>query len=406
MGKSRGAIRVVPRYSGSRVTVEIRELSRSIWFKWRGPESFISAAPENDNYALLAALPVAMARGSNLHVCGSVDTKLLASAERYSQIWGQWVPTRYKPVYVSADRELDSDNVGAAGRDWLYPLSGGVDSLFAVHTNLSGRAGRENRQPGAAFLVRGLDYPLTDSALFPRLERRVEKTARTLNLPLLICETNWKDFCIQYELDTLLALAAVAHTMAGSYAGVAVAADFTYGEDLKVMPWGNAQYLPHLLSSPHFQVVGSGAESTRLDKLRYLSAVPEVLSRLAVCQRTDSREGRMNCGKCEKCIRTAMGLIAATGDTAEVFPERPTLPQVALLGTLSPIDMIFWRDILRQLPAQMWPMRLVIGSLIARSRIANALTGIFQPFEKKYIRPAHHNFKKWIGAVPSATDQQ
>lgn len=405
MGKSGGDITVVPRYSGSRVEVGIRGLSRTVWLEWRGPEGVISAAPVNDNYALLAALPVAMARGSNLHVCGSVDSELLAGAERYSRIWSQWIPSRYKPVHVTADRELEMDNNGVAGKDWLYPLSGGVDSLFAVHTNLSGRAGRDNRKPGAVFLVRGLDYPLTDNALFPRLEQQVEKTARVLNLPLLICETNWKDFCIQYEWDTLLALAAIAHTMAGSYAGAAVAADFTYGEDLKAMPWGNAQYLPHLLSSSHFQVVGSGAESTRIEKLRYLSEIPEVLSRLAVCQRPSNREGRMNCGKCEKCIRTAMGLIAATGDMADVFAERPNLPQVARLGTLSPIEMIFWRDILRQLPAQMWPMRLVIGSLIARSRIANALTGFLQPLEKKYIRPAHHNFKRRIGAVPPPTDQ-
>jgi hypothetical protein len=53
-----------------------------------------------------------------------------------------------------------------------------------------------------------------------------------------------------------------------------------------------------------------GFATDRLGKIRYLAAsAPEAFSRMNVCvDHRDRREGRLNCGRCVKCVRTMLEL--------------------------------------------------------------------------------------------------
>jgi hypothetical protein len=390
------AITAVPRMSGPRLEVEVPEIARTIWFEWRGPASIVGIEPPNANFALLAALPIAMKSGCDLHVRGAVDAKLLADAERYTKIWSQWRPGRYKPVRLFADSEIE-DEPRSAPQPWTYPFSGGVDSMFSIYANRSCDAGRDNRTPGSVFLVRGFDYSLSDTEAFPLLEQRVSTIAQSLGLPMLVCSTNWKEFCIQYELDTQLGLSAIAHTLSATHAGVSIAADFTFGEDLEIMPWGNNQYMTHLLGSSRFQVVGGGADTLRVDKMAYLAKVPDALSMLCICRTPNGLNNRLNCEECEKCIRTAMGLYVATGDIKPTFARMPTPSQILGINGLSEIELTFWIDILRRMPRSDRAARWAINTLIARSRLKMGFNGVFQPIEKQYIRPLHARVRSALG---------
>ncbi|MBS0269655.1 MAG: hypothetical protein JSS54_11830 [Proteobacteria bacterium] len=377
--------------------MEIPEISGTIWFEWRGPKEIIGATPRNDNFALLAALPIAMRRGCALHVRGIVDPTLLASAERYTRIWSQWRPDKYKPAKLSADREIP-DIARQGTQPWIYPFSGGVDSMFSIFANSAGDAGRDTHVPGSVFLVRGFDYPLSDTKSFPILEQRVRSVAQLLKVPMLVCSTNWKEFCIQYELDTQLGLAAIAHTLAATHAGVSIAADFTYGEDLRIMPWGNNQYMPHLLGSSGFHVAGGGAEALRVDKIAYLSKIPNALEMISICQTPSGEENRLNCEKCEKCVRTALGLYVATGRVEPTFVRKPSAFRIFSLPHLSLIEVVFWSDILVRMPARDWAYRWSIKFLIARSQMSMRINAVLQPAEKRYLRPLHAYLRRKLGA--------
>jgi hypothetical protein len=390
------AITAVPRVSGSRIEVEVPEIARTIWFEWQGPASIAGVEPPNANYALLAALPIAMRRGCDLFVRGAVDAKLLENAERYTKIWSQWRPDRYKQAKLFADSEIE-DEPRAGAQPWTYPFSGGVDSMFSIFANRAGDAGRDNRTPGSVFLVRGFDYPLSDTEFFPLLEQRVSAIAQSLNLPMLVCSTNWREFCIQYELDTQLGLSAIAHTLSATHAGVSIAADFTFGEDLKIMPWGNNQYIPHLLGSSRFPVVGGGADTLRVDKMAYLAKVPDALSMLGVCRKPNGMGNRLNCEECEKCIRTAMGLYVATGDVKPAFTRIPSPSQILSIQ-LSQVELMFWTDILRRMPRRDRAARWAINMVIARSRLKIAVNALLQPLEKRYLRPLHARVRSAFGS--------
>jgi hypothetical protein len=394
---SLGVITAAPRALGPRIEVEVPEIACTIWFEWQGPASIVGIKPPNANFALLAALPVAMKRSCDLHVRGAVDTKLLANAERYATIWSQWRPDKYKPTRIFAESEIE-DEARPGSQPWTYPFSGGVDSMFSIFANRAGDSGRDNRTPGSVFLVRGFDYSLSDTKFFPLLEQRVSSIAQSLGLPMLVCSTNWKEFCIQYELDTQLGLSAIAHTLSATHAGVSIAADFTFGEDLKIMPWGNNQYMPHLLGSSQFQVAGGGADTLRVDKMAYLGKVPAALSMLCICRAPNGSDNRFNCEECEKCIRTAMGLYVATGNVKPTFARLPSPYRILSIKGLSQVELIFWIDILRRMPRRDHAARLAIKTLIARSRLRLGFNALLQPLEKQYIRPLHARIRSSLGS--------
>jgi hypothetical protein len=389
-------ITAVPSVSKSNIRVEIPEISRTIWFEWQGPGQIVEAAPSNDNFALLAALPIAMRRGCDLRVRGTVDPTLLAGAERYAKIWSQWRPDKYRPVKLFADQEIP-DIARQDTRPWAYPFSGGVDSTFSIFANSAGDTGRDTHIPGSVFLVRGFDYPLSDTRFFPRLEQRVTRVAQLLKLPILVCSTNWKDFCIQYELDTQLGLAAIGHMLSATYAGISIAADFTFKEDLHTLPWGNSQYLPHLLGSSQFQIATGGADTLRVDKMRYLGKIPNALEMISICRAPDGKGKRLNCEKCEKCVRTALGLYVATGRVEPTFERVPSAFRILSMPHIAWVELVFWSDILRRMPARDRAVRWAIRLLLARSRMTLRFNALLQPAEKRYLRPLHAYFRRVVG---------
>jgi hypothetical protein len=79
-----------------------------------------------------------------------------------------------------------------------------------------------------------------------------------------------------------------------------------------------------------------------MNKLHVLVQYPEVLSRLRVCW---ENEGNYNCGLCEKCVRTMLGLRALGVDRCAAFPGTLT-PQLVRQQRLSNEAVLFWREFL------------------------------------------------------------
>jgi hypothetical protein len=79
-----------------------------------------------------------------------------------------------------------------------------------------------------------------------------------------------------------------------------------------------------------------------MEKSRLLAQFPEVLSRLRVCW---ANLGDYNCGHCEKCIRTMLGLKALGIDRCEAFPGTLT-PQLVRGQKLDHSSVLFWRELL------------------------------------------------------------
>ena len=66
------------------------------------------------------------------------------------------------------------------------------------------------------------------------------------------------------------------------------------------------------MSSDHLQIIHAGSSCSRIEKLQMVADMPLVQKSLRVCflvPQFDPHSGKVvNCGECEKCVRTIVGL--------------------------------------------------------------------------------------------------
>lgn len=92
------------------------------------------------------------------------------------------------------------------------------------------------------------------------------------------------------------------------------------------VPMGSHPAVDHLLSSQRLQIIHDGSRFTRLEKVRELATWPTGLAALRVCPETSGEEA--NCGRCEKCLRTRLELLAAGVEETAAFG--PSLTPIEL----------------------------------------------------------------------------
>ena len=101
-------------------------------------------------------------------------------------------------------------------------------------------------------------------------------------------------------------LAAIALCLAPMFRRVIIPAGDTYST---LSAWGSHPLVDPLWSTAALQFLHDGCESKRSQKLeRYVVGSKLALENLRVCDYEDS--GVQNCGTCEKCLRTLIGLRA------------------------------------------------------------------------------------------------
>jgi hypothetical protein len=83
------------------------------------------------------------------------------------------------------------------------------------------------------------------------------------------------------------------------------------------VPMGSHPATDGLFSSQRIRVIHDGGRFSRLDKVRDLVNWPTALAALRVCPAHP--ESGVNCGKCEKCLRTRLELLAAGIEETSAF---------------------------------------------------------------------------------------
>jgi hypothetical protein len=101
-------------------------------------------------------------------------------------------------------------------------------------------------------------------------------------------------------------------------------------------PWGSHPLLDHFYSGAHMTIEHHGIFMSRLEKTALVAGWPTALRNLRVCQNDES--GSINCGTCEKCLRTKTAL-AALGqlDACPAFEDGELTPEH--LGTIRRYDL-------------------------------------------------------------------
>ena len=205
--------------------------------------------------------------------------------------------------------------VPPVGRRVASFMSGGVDALATLYQN---RKDYPLDHPGSikdGFIIHGIDvggYEHRDRSIghFQLTVDALSEIAEESHLNLVPLSTNFR-FLVHD--DNLFAqeshgaiFAGIAHMHSQSVTASLLASSNTVDE---FMPWGSHPLLEPYYSSSDLQIRHDGTWMSRLDKLRLISNWKLAMRNLRTCFQPFRSPDVLNCGRCEKCIRTMVELL-------------------------------------------------------------------------------------------------
>ena len=202
-------------------------------------------------------------------------------------------------------------------------LSGGIDSVSMLRVN---RRCYPRRHPASfrdAFFVYGFDMAgirgVDREGLYREGLDRLAPVAREAELDLIPVRTNVRHLDDNYAFHRLeftsAILAAVSLAFSGRISSVSLASSIC---PETLVPYGTHPVLDPLFSSSALQFRHEGLGLHRLQKARDVVEWPTALENLRVCFNHPIPEGEVNCGLCDKCMRSALEIVAAGGDLSHV----------------------------------------------------------------------------------------
>lgn len=274
---------------------------------------FADSLCSNLNAFLVAALvPAIWAGEKRIHVAGKICPQLLENLENAVGLLLHWYGDFRPPIQIESEGSAVPQT--SAPRHAGVFLSGGLDSLFTLRDN---RLRYPREHPSSiryGILVYGFDMGHTpgkdDLAVFGHAREALLPVTEETGIELVPLTTNLRQ--LNNDLDFWVynfhgaALGAVAHALSGMLDRAYIASSETgFGS---ISPWGSHPLLDPLYSSHAVQIVHHGMRYSRLDKTRVVGDWPTGLNSLRVCYK--NIPGKLNCGLCEKCIRTRLMLLA------------------------------------------------------------------------------------------------
>jgi hypothetical protein len=305
-------------------SIDSKALDKPFQLWYRFPEQcapYIGA--DNGDPFLAALLLPAMRTGEPLRIDAGVSPKLAHSIAQIQAIYRCWDPTLsevtiHAPVLVHQVNHW-SPNVG------LF-FSLGVDSFYSLLKNRTANHSAQEQDSARIthlITIHGFDiyYGKWNTALFPRVLGNSTKVAEKFGAEILQTATNLRDLSDRFaDWGTLYngaALASVALALNAMFGVIYIAASHSYAQ---LFPWGSHPILDPLWSSDSTAIVHDGCDAGRLEKIRFIAKFPIVLETLRVC--FTNPQNQYNCGRCEKCVRTMIGLhIAGALQNCKTLPH-------------------------------------------------------------------------------------
>jgi len=301
--------------AGEEYVAEARVAGVPLWFRTR--DAALAARSEAWGTCLL--IP-AQQRARRLRLVTPVCPTWAAGADRALELTSRWWPSAAAwPSLEVDDRPAErARGIGlcfTAGVDSLFSLlryPGRIDTLVHLtHADDAGRAEAPLRRIGAE---RGMRVVVIASNLKQHPAFRGAPWGRTHGA----------------------ALAALGHLLSDELGMLVLSSSYPYAY---APPWGSHHELDPLWSSARLTIEHFGATHWRTQKLIEIAGEPIVQAHLNPCSK---RSGRLNCCRCEKCLRTQLVLLACGRlERFKVFDGAATLAEQADNVARIPIAGLF-----------------------------------------------------------------
>lgn len=338
------------------VSWEHREYpDQELIFETRDGEVDRAADEPCANAFLAACFPLAAIHGeARVRIDGQPCPMLVEGLYTAHAWWTSWggMPSPMPSIEASGGayrKALTGSRQGVAF------LSGGVDSLHMLMRNHRLYRRDDPAYIRDALFVHGFDIGKrarnSEDERFRTALRHLEPLAADAGLRLISCRTNLRhlpskpDFW--YYRHNGAALAAIGHAAILGTAFLFIGASHDIANPV---PIGSHPAVDGLFSSQRVTVIHDGARYSRFQKVRELATWPSALAALRVCPSDPGSE--LNCGVCEKCLRTRLELLAAGVEKTAALG--PSLTPIELWNDLGPVGdrAVTYEDLLPPLRAR------------------------------------------------------
>ena len=236
-------------------------------------------------------------------------------------------------------------------------LSGGVDSLATLRTNRIDFPRDHPRSIRDCLVIHGFDVGGSErsgpqTAHFCRAAQSLSRVAADADCRLVPIHTNVRlldddDHFTLYEFQGAV-LSSVAHALSRQISLLYVASS---GDYRFCGPFGSHPLLEPNYGSVELQILHDGFRFSRLDKLSIVADWNVALENLRVC--TSAPDTALNCGACEKCVRTMLELLAIGKlDAASSFSSKQIEPEQIKALTLRADEVAYYQELIDPLASR------------------------------------------------------
>jgi hypothetical protein len=277
----------------------------------------------------------------DLLIDGPVSQELLDHVPAVLALWHKWDPTS-QMIDVTTAPASPGRRASAAATFF----SGGVDSFYSVASNdYRYRSCADPRFVRFLIFCVGFDIPIDDPRREEYVRSHVERAADDLRKELVVARTNAREFVASLSWayhgygpclgGVGLACGAIADT-------IYVPSGYAYQQFYDEGANSSHPFVDPLWSTASVDIVHSGAEATRAQKIARLAHSPTALAHLRVCWQ--NIDGAYNCCRCEKCLRTMIEFeLCGVLNRMEAFPLPLTADALRALR-IHPHLFGFWQE--------------------------------------------------------------
>jgi hypothetical protein len=265
---------------------------------------------------LIASIVPAMHFGERrIRIEEPICPEILDGIRKVMQVLASWNRDKgMQPVAIETTGRLCPAKREERRSAFFY--SGGIDSLATLRNNRLSYAPDHHRYFRDGLLIFGIEQD--DRETFRYVLNAALQVAREADFELIPIRTNMylvfkdEDARSRFRFWNMeyggAALAAVAHAFSERIDDVTIAGNC---DPVNLGPWGTHPIIDPNFSNRRINIRHDGVTLSRLDKIRLIADWDLGLKSIRVCNHARRyRKEMINCGQCEKCIRTMLELQA------------------------------------------------------------------------------------------------
>ena len=280
-----------------------------------GAEFGRSLQPDPHAFLIASIIPAMHYGEKRIIIDEPICPEILDGLNKVMQVLASWNRNKgMKPVAIETNGHASPEP--KEGRRSAFFYSGGIDCFATLRNNRLCYPPDHPRYFKDGFLVFGFEQDNKET--FEHLLRSSLRVGQEADFTLIPVKTNMylvfkdDDAKTRYRFWNMeyggAALAAIAHAFSDRVDDVSIAANC---DAVQLGPWGTHPIIDPNFSNRRISVRHDGVSLSRLEKVRLIAEWEVALRNIRVCnQASRYSEEMVNCGNCEKCIRTMLELMA------------------------------------------------------------------------------------------------